>query len=744
MAFVLGEVIVLYKSPIWILFTLLILCIIIIKKFDVKLLVVILISVAAGIFITEMQLIKIKVPEEIINSSEINYKGTVENRQLKKNRYYYYLDNVIVVSEEDLKLKIGNHAEFKGKYLPFMEKTNPGCFDEKRYYNSLGIIYKISADSVIVNDDTVNIIKEKLYQIKMSLKEIIYKIAPEKEASLLSGIILGESSEIDEDIKNLYRSSGIAHIIAVSGLHISLIGLGVYRLLRRRFYFVFSALLSASLTYGFIIMTGEAASGLRALYMFLIFLVADIIGRTYDSITSISVAALLILIQNPLLINNTGFLLSFLAVISIVLVVPVCKEMVGNENKITQSFFMSLAAIIGTMPILADTFYEISTYSLLINLIILPFVGIVMVSGLLASIFGTFSLFIGTAVISTGLFFLKINEAVCRIFSCLPYYSVVVGEMGNIKTTTYYLLICLTLISVKKLKRKTTIIACILCSCLLFSLTYIKFQGELEITVIDVGQGDGILIRCPDNDAYMIDGGSSSETQVGKYTLIPIIKSKGIGVIDYWFVTHGDADHNSGLIEILQNYTGYNIKIKNLVLPETVEPYTEEEEVLNLAVECGINILKFQTGSKIQNGEINIKCLHPSYKYKGEDINGHSLILSLEYKKFDVLFTGDIETDGEEFLMESGTLKDYDVLKVAHHGSKNSTSEDFLNSVSVEFALISCSENNVYGHPNYELLKRLDEAGAKTLVTKDCGAIEIKSDGEKYTVSGYTDENGEK
>ena len=270
---------------------------------------------------------------------------------------------------------------------------------------------------------------------------------------------------------------------------------------------------------------------------------------------------------------------------------------------------------------------------------------------------------------------------------------------------------------------------------LIFMIGVVAYRpnGRLDVVVLDVGQGDGISLRGPQGTTFFIDGGSSDRSKLGESCMEPFLESQGIGVIDYAFVTHGDYDHYSGIAEMLERQEK-GIKICNLVLPFH---YKEDMSLVELAerASCAnVNVLIMKAGDNIQDGAMKITCLHPGKEDVQMRGNEGSMVLSITYGGFSMLCTGDIEGDGEEKLVRRIREKDYDVLKVAHHGSKNSTSAEFLKCCSPTLALISAGEDNSYGHPHKELLQRLEEAKCCVYDTRKNGAIILQTDGNSLTI----------
>ena len=259
-------------------------------------------------------------------------------------------------------------------------------------------------------------------------------------------------------------------------------------------------------------------------------------------------------------------------------------------------------------------------------------------------------------------------------------------------------------------------------------------RDEVSVTVLDVGQGDCIHIRGPSAD-ILIDGGSSDVSDVGTYRIGPCLLSRGADSLDYVFVTHGDQDHISGIREMLEDQT-FGVRICNLVLP----PAKYHDGVLQglafTAAEAGTRVLVMDAGEKITDGGLTLECLAPEADAGLEPGNEASLVLEAEYGAFRMLFTGDVEGSGENALVSSGRLERCDVLKAAHHGSKNSGSDGFLDIVQPSLTLISAGRDNRYGHPHAETVERLKKTGSKIYSTQENGALTVRTDGRRIRISG--------
>jgi len=268
----------------------------------------------------------------------------------------------------------------------------------------------------------------------------------------------------------------------------------------------------------------------------------------------------------------------------------------------------------------------------------------------------------------------------------------------------------------------------------------------LEVTFLDVGQGDGIYIETNNGTTYLIDGGSSDISKVGLYRLQPFLLSQGTDRIDYAIMSHSDNDHINGLKELMDHS---KIKIKHLVLPYLNQKDEAYKEFEQLAKNSGVMLQYIRAGDSLLDGNIRMICLHPSSNYIAPSANAYSTVLSISYGEFDLLLTGDLQVDGEKKVEEilktpsfwgqygMNPPKNYEVLKVAHHGSRYSTMEEFLSMINPKYSIISCGENNTYGHPHEELLARLKEIGSRRLITYETGAITIKTDGVRLEMTQF-------
>lgn len=650
---------------------------------------------------------------------------------------------------------VGTDLSLSGTIYPIEEPTNPGQFNSRLYYGGKGISYTFYAKRVSVTGTHPAVIRRALLSLKERLQGVYEQVLDEKDSGLLQAMILGAKEELDAESKELYQKNGISHLLAISGLHLSLVGMGLYRLLRRLSGSYLAAGVPAVLflaAYGW--MTGGSLSTVRAALMCSLAILADLIGRTYDMLTAIGVSALILMLTNPLCVKQSAFLLSYGAVTAIALLLPLWKLYKGKKKsgRIPEGLSVSLSVLLMTFPLLLSFFYEYPLYSTLLNLLVIPLMSVLMVCGILCGILGLFSL---PAAGFCGFFchlILGFYEWTGKRCLSLPGAVLTPGNPAGWKVVLYYGTLCIGLLLLYREKRRKkywrkkeeyrprfAVLAgtagAMLCCTLLLCL---RVSSGLAVTMLDVGQGDGVFLQTPTGITCLCDGGSSNVKKVGAYRMLPFLKWSGAATLDYIFVSHMDQDHINGLAELIEDSgADGGLSVGHAVLPalkEKDEAYQEMEEMLGAA---GIPVLYLGAGDRLESKDCSFTCLWPDREAVSDDRNDLSLVLLAEYGEFQMLLTGDIGTETEERLAASGVLREAEILKTAHHGSRHSSAEAFLQKVRPAVSLISCSATNRYGHPGAETLQRLADAGSRVYLTKDDGAIRIWTDGKKVRVRGF-------
>ena len=555
-------------------------------------------------------------------------------------------------------------------------------------------------------------------------------------------------------------------------------------------------------------MTGFSVSTNRAVVMMILSLAAGIVGRTYDMLTALSISGIVILAQKPMLCMDSGFVLSFGAILGVGVVNPIlmqgleiqktreemlrekkskssksvfCKFKSAMWEMIKKSLMASLSVQIVTLPVILYFYYEIPLYGVGLNIIVIPLMSILLGTALVGGIVGIlfpFIPFLSRFFMGSVHVILSWYEKLGSVTRELPFSRIIVGKPEIWQVGLYYVLL-MYLVSVFyamnemcegrevgavaskigakawrkvlaklwnvwiKLSKWQKCIASVIWLAvslvLLIPVGNFSFaKTELEFTFVDVGQGDCIFMRSKNGFTCLVDGGSSDEKNVGTYRIIPFLKAKGIRRVDYIIVTHADSDHISGVIELLEDSGKGGIEIGSLVLPRTTLIDENYESLVNLAEECVVPVVYIKAGDKLLAGKLELTCLHPAVGYEAEDSNSYSIVLKVQYGKFKALLTGDLGIEQEKFLVKNKMLENVLLLKVAHHGSKNSTCEEFLECVQPELAIISAGKDNSYGHPHRDTLERLIKVGSKVMSTIEYGGITVTVEGGKVKVDGYT------
>jgi competence protein ComEC len=662
----------------------------------------------------------------------------------------YSCENVIVYTSEDVIYQVGNRITVQGTLHKFKKATNPGQFNEEQYYKIENIDFKLFAEDIIVTDPSASVYHSFLGRLKDRLIGVYHDTLKDREAGTIIAMLLGEKYLLEDEVRQLYQENGISHILAISGLHVSLIGMSVFWSLRKgKLPIIIVTLITILFIYSYGILTNFSVATNRSVVMMVILLCATLLGKTYDLLSATALSALIILFQNPLQIMSTGFQLSFLAILGIAVLLPILKKLFPWNNVYMDSLLMSFSSVVTTTPIVLYYFFQFPLYSILTNLIILPFITVLTITSFLAGFLGMLSRRLGIFMIGGANYILQLYDLVCVSITCLPFHIINTGRPKLILVLSSYLLILLFVALSRSYQKKALILILFAALLILFPFTS---DRNLQITLLDVGQGDAIVVRNGEGTCILIDGGSSSVSRVGAYRIVPFLKSEGIQKLDYAILTHMDQDHINGLTEVIEQEL---FPVGCLILPKLRNKDEEYQQLEELAFEKNLKVEYISVGDSIREGKLSLLCLSPALEDSPTTSNAGSVVLSLSYGQFDMLLTGDLEGEGEELLLRRLKEKeyqkrwgidpavDYDVLKVAHHGSKNSSGRELLTLIQAEYALISCGKSNRYGHPHSEVIERLEELGIAFFITHEIGALKIETDGSNIHLSKYVNQEGE-
>lgn len=741
----------------------------------------------------------------------------LKNNSIQYQKQIFQESRMIIYTDPNVQVDIGNIVRSEGKVSFFQHARNPGNFDQKRYYQIQDIHCQIWAEKVRIVEGCVWKWGRRLEGVRNMWREALASGLGKEDGAVMAAMLLGEKGEMDQELKTLYQVNGIGHILAISGLHLSFVGIGMYQILRR---------LTGSYPIGgafgilflllYILMIGLTVSAVRALVMFLFRVGADITGRHYDAPTALSVAAVVVLLWRPLSLYDGGFWLSFGAVFAILAVVPVLQDAFvrvsysfqkqnadgaalsayfeGIREHMWQGILQGLTVSIGInlviFPILLSYFFEFPLYSFILNLFVIPLMSVLLFLGIAGSLF-----VLWCGPVSSLLFLvcgkiLWIYQMSCKLTLHLPGARLVVGRPDVWQIVAYYGILIIVLLL---LREKERLIEHVDMQKYAVSGSDVNMQkhmagksdagiqkraarlgrfalmlgmigiiiltnrwgerGKLTTVVLDVGQGDGIFMRGPKGGTYLVDGGSSDVKKAGQYRIEPFLKSQGVVVVDYVLISHGDSDHMNGVEELIERQD-IGVRIGTLVMP--VQEVWDEalKGLAEKALANGTHVAVIEPGQNIKEGNMSITCIQPGNpeteagngEAEGRDAeegyepgNAASMVLAVKFGEFDMLLTGDVEGEGEEQLTrqleEQYRNCTWEILKVAHHGSKNSSTEEFLRQIKPVYAFISAGQENRYGHPHQETIERLADIGGKIYSTQENGAIIVEvEDGETMKV----------
>ena len=671
----------------------------------------------AGISMISGNPLPASVQKYISEHLKLTVNGEVQSCQATENSLSVYLkqvfltvgseqipiENIKVYLNKEEQLRIGMVLRVCGKLEEIPGPGNPGEFDSKQYYACQKIYYQMKNGEICGKSAAYSYFGQLLQEIRQKAESILDE-AGGAYAGIFQAMILGERGNLDAETKMQYQMAGIMHILAISGLHISFVGMGFFRLLKK------------------------AGVG-----MFLVLVGAGIAGRSYDLLSAMALSAIVLLLDAPAYLYSVSFLMSFGAVIGIGAVTPEICSMLNLEKRTEKSLAGSVIVWLITLPIVLRAYGEVSLAGVVLNLLVLPTSGLVLASGIFALPVGIFVIEIAKKVVFPGKCVLFFYEKLCEVVGWIPHSTWIAGSPKLWQCVAYYVMLAVIFAGLKWRKKTAGEKAMRSAASVILVILAVVFLGYhpregLMIACLDIGQGDCCVLKMPGGENFLVDGGSSNKKNTAVYQILPYLKNQGIATLDGIFVSHTDKDHISGIEEILelcaQNLT--TVHVKNLILPDWNTTGEEYERLKMLARQSGIQIQTGREGKLLKTKEVQIEILAPENGADGSDTNEDGMVMEVHFGKFRGLFTGDIGAETEEKLLNS--MEDVDFLKVSHHGSKYSTCQKFLDVVRPEIAVISCSAKNTYGHPSADTIKRLED-----------GAITVRTDGERIWLERFTD-----
>lgn len=700
---------------------------------------------------------------------ENNYEGIIVNEKGENEYSYEYivklqsknkkLNNkrfILKTKKKGKKLSFGDKIKFTGEYVKPTGRRNYHGFDYSLYLKTQKLYGTFEGSSYIVLSTSCCSYVEKIVNnFKEKTKKALRDNLDEDLAELCIGILIGDRNNLDEKIEEDFKKSNLTHMLAVSGSHFVYIIICIKYLEKVIKWRNFNKVLTIIIIVLFMNLTGNTASVVRSGIMAIMLIVAKFFHRKSDVWTNMAISAVLALVYNPYTLFDIGFELSYGGVIGIVVFYDKVKDTLGKiiikmhkESKMLQYILegtsVTISANLVIIPIMIYNFNTISFSFIVSNLLAGGLLGIIVILGFLLVFL---SLMLGQTL---SIFFyilnflLKALTKIAEVCSKLPFSYIYVPTPKILGIFIFYSYLFFIInrdrLRVRIFNTLKVRIA-ILILIIIFNLGYPILSSKeygLEINFVDVGQGDCTLIRANGKNILVDAGGSKDEKSfdVGKNTVFPYLLDRGIVSLDYVIVSHFDSDHCQGFNFILKN-----MKVKTAIICNIGQESEEYNHFVILAKENKTKIRYVQKGSIIKLGKNKIiEILYPDKNEKINDNakNNNAIVFKLTWNKFSMLFTGDIEEKAERKILEMYKNKEEklksNILKVAHHGSKSSTMQEFLEIVKPSLALIGVGENNNFGHPNDMVLNRLEQSGCKTYRTDMLGEITITSNGKSYNV----------
>ncbi len=672
----------------------------------------------------------------------IQLYGVVTSISIKKSKTYLTVKskkNLVLLKVDTLFTLpfVGDSIKTLARNIQIPGPTNPGQFDYNTFLRSKKIIGLYTSDYTTISITHNESIKKFFYSLNVGIQNKINNTFGKQTASLLSTLILGNKNNLDPSTILNFRDTGLYHVLALSGLHIGVIAIIINVLLtlvRVPSKLVHIGTLIILIVFGMIVQWPPSVQ--RAICMYSIIVLTRLSNRKPCTYNTLSISASIILLLEPGIISNIGFMLSVSATFFIIYYSTFSKRVFSDgliSSYILKPIAITLFASIGTIPILIHFFNSFSPISLLGNIVVVPSIAITLISGIVTLLVGGFSQHMQSIL----------AEATNALASCTTHLVEYIHflsphplYLSQWSISSYGIFILLALFF-PQLKYRDSVrplmFTLIIIASAQFCINEIKhlFLNRIELTMIDVGTGESILLELPNNKTILVDCGNDLG-KAGKYAVLPVLKNKGINVIDMVIISHGHRDHYGGLKEILKTVT-----IKSIAYSESTHlPITnviKGNDVRN----GSISKTPLTAGDEITGlGEVSLKIIHPN-KERYSNENNNSLVMLLSFGEQKMLFTGDIEEEVERELVKQNLITDIDILKVAHHGSRTSSIFSFMNKALPEIALISSGKNKKYNHPHKEIVSAFTDRNISMYTTRLDGALTVFISSIGNTVQTY-------
>ena len=597
-------------------------------------------------------------------------------------------EKILINYCDDINISYGDYIYVKGKLIKPKDNTNFNLFNYKKYLLSNNIKYTVKASNIKILKRNKNI----FYKLK---NYIFFKIKSlDKSKKYILTFIFADKSYIDKEMYDNYQNLGISHLFAVSGMHISLVTFILLKLLEGKNE-VIKYLITFIFLMFYLFLTNYTISMVRACFQFILIFINKLFKLNIDNSNIVIFLFSVLIILNPYIIYNIGFLFSF----SISFTLIKFKDMITG-NFMIKNIKTSLLSFFVSMPILINNFFKVNFLSIILNIIYIPFVSYILFPLCLITVlfpfFDSFTYFV-----------INFFETITKFFSSINLLTFSITKMNIILVIIYYFIFLWIIKSNDKLKKKIIIV-------FIFIVFIINNNTIVnnEVHFLYVGQGDSILIRIKSKN-ILIDTGGNINFNISKNVLIPYFRSSGVKKIDYLILTHGDYDHMGEAINLVENF-----KVEKVIF--NCGPYNDlENELIEVLDKKKIKYYSYIKELNVDNNKLHFL---QTKEYDNENENSNVIYMELNGYKF--MFMGDAGVEKEKDILEKYNVSKIDVLKIGHHGSKTSSDKNFIDEMNPKYSVISVGKNNRYGHPNKEVLNNLDNS--KIYRTDRDGSIMFK------------------
>ena len=679
---------------------------------------------------------------------------TIELEQVVTDRAIYHLSGQVLVTVKDayLPADYGDRVSLRGKLQRPHAVRNPGAFDYRAFLaqqDIYGTLFVGKPEQIVAVERLPGhwLYEGVVLLVRRAVRQSIERNLSGAPAGLLLGVLLGEKQRIPEEVRAAFRSTGLAHALVVSGLHVGMVGgffFFGFRLLRLADRPSSAATIAALVFYA--LATGAQVPVVRAVQMGTVLLLGRVLRREGDIYNTLGLAALVILVIWPESPWSLSFQLSFGATWAIVALhgplvslFPAAWQRADSRigRWIVSPLCASLAAQLGTGPLIAYSFQQLALGAVVANIVVVPLLAVAVGLGLLAALTGWILPWVATVFNAANYLVLVGLIELVSWWASLPFASVAVPRPGMLFVSVAAALCFLGPLLCHRVWARKAAIFAVLIWLNVAVWTYALRPRDLEIVFLDVGQGDAAFVRFPNGKTMVVDGGKRNEYfDCGEQVLLPFLRYMGVRRVDVVVASHSHNDHIGGLVALLEQMeVGYFLDSGQVYDSWTAQRLQE------LIDERNVRYYRVAAGDSLAGlGGVAGLVLHPTAAFVDADgntpfgLNSGSVVFSLQHGAVRVLFTGDVEQETDPVILAWGARLQAQLLKVAHHGSRTSSQPLFIETVAPAVAVMSLGEGNKFKHPAPEVVIRYAAHGARVLRTDHTGAVQVRIDGTRMVV----------